>query len=257
MAHLAIYTSNYGKYSPGDVIFAKTQMEIHSTHCEQISVIKSRIPGEKTPINSILKSWYDLIYEFRFERVSDTEVLRVKLSDNTTEVFGHPSIDVKQFIGRRKNAGLFGVEGTEVWYGGNIRYTTSANASMWQTLQTKYGIHPSTHPVLDRWPCGNLEVKHFLTCSVDNLENNLQQYKDLIDSEYSLDIKGAWNLVKLRKKRLPLLALSGLFNIPLNQIQDPTVEVSKRETIADIPLIFRDDRCVLDRLIIPQLIQSV
>lgn len=255
MAHLTIHTETVGKYRAGDVIFGRTRHEIQCCNCEHIANLKSRIPHTKTPVNSLLKTWNDLTYEYRFERVSATEILRVRLADNFTELFGSPAIDVREFVARRGNAAMFGEDGSELWYGGNIRYASKAIEVMWTAIENQTGIHPDTHPVLNRWPCGNLEVKHFLACTIHELESNAAVYRLLTQPKYTLDAEGRPTQTTFRERRIPLVNLATIFNIRVQDIQDKNIEIARRNVLAGIAFVHRDDRCETDVATLTAMVQ--
>jgi hypothetical protein len=122
--------------------------------------------------------WLSTVSQYKFERVSRTEVKRILLSDMSEEVLSNTPngngerIDVKAYVERRiahakrSNAGgkaLFGTPGREVWYGGRTDVSRPNLTTVWAEIER---VTPNRQRDFTSYP--NLNRKKHLVLQTDD-----------------------------------------------------------------------------------------
>lgn len=161
MAEIICKVGQGSTYEDGDILcaFNNTHIKyVHANHiCKPIGFNSSGLRSRDT-LAEVLFVNTSL---YRFERVSNS-VKRTNLITNQIDIFDqtpqwidgkYQSIDVERFLQRRinqSNHNIFGVTGSEVWYGGNRDIEID---SVWERIedetnhnrsQRKYQIFPLT-----------------------------------------------------------------------------------------------------------------
>ena len=154
-------------YKDGDVLCAFNQRAIRCCHAQHICHprIATRNRDGLILTTEVIADWYEATHFYRFERISRTEVRRVIISTGASEEFdGSPNVngeymDVELYVSRRKARSdhrLFGIAGSEVWYGG-IKDMSDANmTTVWTAIETKTAHREASYT---RWPHGRKDIR--------------------------------------------------------------------------------------------------
>ena len=205
MAELLLKIDPGANYDDGDVLCAFNRRAIRCCHAQHICHprIATRngsgliVPGSPAHV------FFEATHQYRFNRVSATQVLRTDLVASDTEVLGlRPNakgeqIDVRLFVARRKRKAdhrLFGEDGAEVWYGGRKDFSNAKLDIVWTAIETQTPLREADHA---RWPMGRLDVRHHLPVRVEEFDDAVQA--TLVSQE--LDETDPENPVVIRKRR--------------------------------------------------------
>ena len=83
MAELAIKVGSGANYKDGDILCAFNSRRIRCTHAQHICHVKQAgggIGGLRDNAH-VARDWFEHTHQYRFERVSRTEIKRILLSD--------------------------------------------------------------------------------------------------------------------------------------------------------------------------------
>ncbi len=193
MAELLLKIGSVGisqaHYQDGDIVAAFNQVRISHVHAQHICLPRNlagakpvNAEGFRDDLTGLARTYFDTVYQYRFERVSRTEVKRILLSDLSEQVFGPTpdadgkAIDVPAFVARRldyakrastKGAGkaLFGTLGAEAWYGGRTMVDAARLVTIWDAIEAR-----TSQRLVDHFffPLGRLDFRHFLALQVDD-----------------------------------------------------------------------------------------
>ncbi len=171
MAELALKIGTLGTnlsrdYQDGDILCAFNSRRIRCIHAQHICHRKLAGGGVGVHRNDahVARDWFELTHEFRFERVSGTEILRTTLADLTEELInGTPRLidgqmqhmDVEAYVRRRlahDRHKIFGTAGSEVWYGGDTDVSNAAMDLVWAAIETKTPLREVDHTRFPVWP---------------------------------------------------------------------------------------------------------
>lgn len=240
-------------YENGDIVCAFTDRRIQHQHAEAIChPWKAGLNADGLrPAGSLSESALQVLKQYRFERVSTTEVRRInqwtgdeKVIDGTPDADGE-HIDVQEFLMRRKaarapdggpKAALFGSEGSEVWYGGRTDKNQSATDAVWDHIETATDV-TRTDEDMTLWPFGRLETRHFLairTKSMTEIEaREMVQPKWKRDSNGDLVYDEDGNKIRLKKRKHYIVwrDLLGDLGVSEADVLDRTVEVGRSREV--------------------------
>src|SRR5690606_7585327 len=149
------------------------QRRIKCCHAGNICHIRKakRNPDGLILSTELARDWYENTHLYRFERVSEREVLRINLVEDKEEIFSdktEQSIDVPLFIARRKmkwDHYLFGEVGREIWYGGKKNFSEDKIDLIWNAIETKTQLREVNYRL---WPAGIQELKSHLFIVTNN-----------------------------------------------------------------------------------------
>ena len=162
-------------FKNGDIIHAMNDLRIHYVHSQHICH-KDKIGftgAGLRPANSLTEMWLSKAMQYKFERISKSEVRRTELALLTSEVFSDKPnakgeiIHVAEYIRRRLKHPkhlVFGVAGSEVWYGGRTRGTTSVIDSIWSEIEHRTAYKKADY---GKFPWGLSDMKDNLVISID------------------------------------------------------------------------------------------
>jgi hypothetical protein len=227
LAELVIKIGTVGPnpaYQDGDIIAAFNQRRIRQVHAEHICDINNfGFKSDGLRPDSISRTIQDLTREYRFERISETQVNRIILATQSIETFSNPEIDVKSFVERRLNHPkhrIFGTPGSEVWYGGDTDFSNAKLNTVWQQIEAQT---PNLESNFTLWPLGTQDKKSFLSIKVDDFtdEETVELTSKETDTSDPLS-----EIVQKRKWRVDWKSLTLPASIP--DIQDRTKEVDVR-----------------------------
>lgn len=209
MAELAIKVgSNLGTqaYKDGDILCAFNSRRIRCTHAQHICDYRKigRNGGGLIVSSSVAKDFFDHTHQYKFQRISKTEIKRITLSDMSEEALSDKpnvkgeQIAVEEFIRRRKMRSdhyLFGNIGSEFWYGGRKDFSNAKMDLVWNAIETKTPLRESNHTL---WPTGAQDLKVHLFLSVDDFDDS--ETENLVESEIDETDLDNPIIVKKRKR---------------------------------------------------------
>lgn len=172
-------------YKDGDILCAFNRRRIRCTHAQHICHINRAARNESGLIvgTEIARDFFETTHQYQWERVSANELRRTNLVTGTEIVYGSTPVEdpdrpgrmihcnVRSFLRRRRqrnNHYIFGEEGAEFFYGGRIDFSESKVESVWDAIESKTPFRRIDH---DRWPMGNLDVRHHLPITVDEFDD--------------------------------------------------------------------------------------
>jgi hypothetical protein len=158
MAEMLIKIGESGGYQDGDVLVAIPNVHIQASHAELVAspVYEGHNTDGLRHPDRLARNWSDIVYEYRFERVSRREVKRVTLGANGEALSEVPvlgvEMDVEAFLSqarRHPRHRIFGVNGSEFWYGGKYHVTDQHMQNVWNAIESR-----SLHRRVGRCTCG-------------------------------------------------------------------------------------------------------
>lgn len=161
-------------YQDGDIVCAFNDRRILCCHAE-MHCHPRRAPRNGSGLilpGSLAQRWYERTAQYRFERVSATEVRRTVIATGQVEVIGpRPNargerMDVRLYLRRRRARAdhrIFGEDGAEVWYGGTTDVSMPVVAAVWDEIEEHSPHRRAEHRL---WPLGGVERRHFLPLSM-------------------------------------------------------------------------------------------
>jgi len=206
---LVLITGPHSTYEDGDVLMAYNSRRISHVHSEMICNprIKGKriggFVGNKQPLAQI---FCENTCEFKFEKISKTEVRKTRLSDMqelliTTNQdfvdFGLKTVrmDINLYINRRsvaKKKLLFGTKGREIWYGGNTFADNTNLNIIWTAIETHTPLRKINH---QNYP--GLNFKKYLIIDVVDFDD--QTSGDLMSP--LTDNTDPENIIVLKKRK--------------------------------------------------------
>lgn len=186
MAEIIVSVRDQGNYRDGDVICAFSDKRIERVNQEHICSKKLQARGDHgyLPINSLPYKLLHKTKQYWFVRQNKDTVRRYTLADMTFEDFTKPDIDVEYYLFRRRKHAqnlVFGVEGSEEWFGGRTLTDRPALNRCWDFIEadTPEGRDDA---LCKLWPYGRLDVRHFLPMRVDRMTD--KQADDWVEPQY-------------------------------------------------------------------------
>lgn len=188
MAEIILKIGDSALWEDGDVVEAVNNKTTSATHAEILSdPRKEGFNSDGLRPSGLGKSYLDCVFQYRFERVSKTEITRTELDssglaiENSTEVFGADKINVEEFVLRRyrnPNHKLFGSRGREFWYGGAVSTDENSLSSAWDYIEY-YTENLRESDEFKYFPLGSLDKKHFLAVPmVDFVDDAMTEKKE-------------------------------------------------------------------------------
>ena len=150
-AHLLVKKTsknNEADFEQGDIVHAFNQKRLLKVYAEIITNPKTAPRNQDTLIepNSLLDIYLQNTKQYKFERISETEIRKTNLETNQTDILSNTpnqnreAMDVQLFINRRLKSNthqLFGTKGHEYWYGGKDITTTEKLIIIWDRIETR------------------------------------------------------------------------------------------------------------------------
>jgi hypothetical protein len=155
-------------------------------HAEQVCHLDHAgfTPSGLRPMDALARDFREAVCQFRFARVSATEVERVDLTTGTRVVFGavpvmvdgvRQHMHVAAFVQRRQQHprhGLFGAPGAEQWYGGREDRSSARLDLVWQAIEAKTPQRESDQE-FQHWPAGTQDLRSHLMLAVDEFDDGV------------------------------------------------------------------------------------
>ncbi len=194
MAELVLKVNDGANYEDGDILCCFNRRNIRSNYAQMICRLGTepgdynkdglRIPGslpDALRINTM---------QYKFQRVSETEVQRIAQADASQQLFGPPDIFVSEYITRRRRSkrhAIFGDVGSEYWYGGNTDYSLGAIIKVWAQIKRLTG-QDIDDPGFNLAPLGNQDIRSHLAVRMQEVTD--QEAAELVSPEYAVDENG-------------------------------------------------------------------
>jgi len=225
-------------YEDGDIVCAFNCRRIRCVHAEQICHIKTagfNSDGLR-PLNSLPELFQKETYQYRFERVSKTEVKRINQITLEEEILSNipnakkEHIYLEEFLTRRKKHPthrIFGTTGAEIWYGGRSDVSNFRLDTVWQKIEEKTELREVDYK---DWPFSDAELSHFFVVPTDDFDE--VQASELVSSINSEpDEEGNTTIIKKRKNKVGFRDELGLSGETLGKIDDMKIKIPKPKSI--------------------------
>lgn len=198
MAELLIKIGDGAHYSDGDVLCAFSDRAVACVHAQHICHHRKSKRNQSGLIvaGSLTQDFMEQVSQYRFERISATEIHRTLLADGSVKTFGPGAIDVRLFVRRRKanpNCMMFGEDGREVWYGGRSDFSSLAVGRVWDRIEAKSN-HRRSEEKHTLWRMGRLDVRSHLAIRTEPMDDT--EAESFIEPQYEIDDSGrfVWSL---------------------------------------------------------------
>jgi hypothetical protein len=245
MAELALKIGAGANYIDGDILCAFNSRRIRCVHAQHICHVKNAGGGIGALRDNahVARDWFEHMRQYRFERVSRTEIKRILLSSmKEVLIDGTPKLidgkmqhmDVSLYIVRRlahKRHKIFGSPGAEVWYGGRTDVSDAKLTLVWNAIETKTAFREVDFPL---WPVGSQDLISHLFVTVDDF--NEAEADDLVSPE--LDLTDPKDPIVVKKRRRYIDWKASIDSAEHTKIEDKTVSVDLRGTMT--PLVRGD-----------------
>lgn len=216
MAEILLKIQPGAGYEDGDILCAFNRRRTRQCHAERIchpwknGIGKSGLRPSNGPAEAMLAA----VSQYRFDRVSQYEVLRTDLITGEQELFSKTpnkrgeAIDVEQWVARRlrekapdggPKASVFGEPGRERWYGGRTDTSDAVLDKVWQSVAEKTGRLESEDE-FQLWPMGRLDIRRHLAVRTTDFSD--EEAELLVQPLIELDGKGEPVLVDDQPKQL-------------------------------------------------------
>jgi hypothetical protein len=186
-------------YKDGDIVQAFSNDRIYMCHAEMICSVKNfplDVVTGLRPNGGLFMKFMEKSHQFKFVRVSETEVKRINLDTLEEDILSNTPnssgerIDVHQYLLSRFRISkhtIFGESGAEIWYGKSRRGDIEA---IWNDIETHSDNLKNQH---SSWPLTDIEKRHFLPL-------NASGFKGGIVTEISNDTVSDRNLAVYQTK---------------------------------------------------------
>ncbi len=212
MAEIALkvgsVSANPEQYQDGDIVAAFNSRMIRCTHAQNICHVKQAGGGRNAHRSDahVARDWFENTHQYRFERVSRTEIKRITLADmSEVTINDTPQLidgkmqhmDVERYIQRRlahEGHKIFGTDGAEVWYGGRTDVSNAKLDLVWAAIESKTAFLEANHT---KWPAGGRDLMTMLFLPVNDFSDT--DSESYVASEY--DLTDPDNPVVVRKRK--------------------------------------------------------
>ena len=228
------------EYQDGDVVCAFNERRILCCHAEMIChVQKVELNSEGLNPEDCLTRWMlEQFSQFKFERVSDTEVKRTNTLTGSSDIIDStPNNDgeymlVDQFLAnkrKRNDHNIFGRDGAEVWFGGKIDTTIENVNLLWDKIESESDNIRADHK---RWPLTSLEKMRFFGVNTNHGDHD----GDCDDEECEEHVRSSvdehdGSLLKKRAYYVHYTDLSLPSSVSVEDIRNPEKLLDIREEI--------------------------
>ena len=245
IAELAIKVGAGSSYQDGDIIAAFNSRRIRCIHAQHICHVKNAGGGIGILRDNthVARDFFEHTHQYRFERVSKTEIKRITLADLSEVVIdGTPKrvdgkrqhMDVEAFVRRRlahDRHRMFGADGAEIWYGGRTDMSNAAMTLVWNAIESKTANREVDFPLA---PAGRQDLISHLFVTVDDFDETVAT--DLVSSE--LDLTDPDNPITIKKRRRHIVWRDSIPSNDHADVENKERKYDKRATM--IPLVRTD-----------------
>ncbi len=181
-AQLILIVGSHPTYQDGDIICAFNRRRIRDVHAQHICHVKHATHNADGlhDLDTLPEVLRINTRQYKFERISATEVRRTDLdtldqlvfSNTPISVNGHMEhMDVKLFVKRRRahsRHAMFGSNGNEVWYGGRTNGAYDRLTTIWNEIEARTVNREEN---FTEWPATPKELKRFLIISTNDFDD--------------------------------------------------------------------------------------
>ncbi len=219
-AQLFLMTGSNPVYEDGDILSVFNRRCIRGMWADNICQPRNfgfNSDGLRNP-GTLPEKYQENAYQFRFERISATEVRRTDLKTLDQVVLGptptlidgtQQYIFVDEFIARRKSNSrhkIFGSDGAEIWYGGKLDVSWTKLDTIWEEIESRSlaELGEQKNEVDHRdWPATARELSRFLIVSVNDFDDATAAtlIEPLFDVDGETILKKRKNFIQWRQLR--------------------------------------------------------
>lgn len=247
MAELVLQIQeNHPTYEEGDILCAFSDRRIGVVHASHICHPRQHgFTSDGLRARDTLLEVYQLKgYQYKFVRVSQTEVQRINLATLGMDILGPTPnkageyIDVRLFLERRlkhPSHTVFGIPGAEIWYGG--RWNPDVD-NIWSEIEARTNKRRDDHR---KWPLTDHERRVFLPIGTSDMPE--QEASDLVEAIFDVDASGeirrdangAPLILKARANQIPRTLLMSRIGgrLSLTQLRDKSLVKDLRDVMLD------------------------
>lgn len=231
MAEVQIKIGSSGSYEDGDVIETLNDRHISQMWVDFLTNIKHDVftPEGLRRLGTIYELGLDLRCQYKFERISSTQVRRTdRISDTVVVYDWFPNAQgeyinveehVRYLLSRKKRHKVFGTLGAEVWYGGRTINTAATLDSVWSILESMSKHRKADYQLAPR---GRQELKSHYVVSIDDFD-------DATESTYNTgEYDALGNLLTKSKYGVNWRQLHGMTPRKMEKIMDKRTRVDDR-----------------------------
>lgn len=221
-------------YKDGDVLVVKNRPQIRAANAQTLSRWwKEGFTNDGLRPDGLAKAVQNKTYEFRFERVANDLVNKIRTADDVLiATYGSPGsvgpgpephnpdghMYVDEFVRRRikhHRHRIFGVAGSEIWYGGSENWISTDNLDFcWNEIETRTPELESNHP---DWPATPIEKRTFLCARISNTTD--QEAADMMEQEIGVASEESVSVVSIQNN----VPSAGQHTVVLSA--EPTLEI--------------------------------
>ncbi len=236
MAELVLMTGARGGYEDGDILHAHNDAYLLWQHTQSITDHRKVPGGFFKPIDCMACKRLEAVSQYKFQRISRTEIKRITLSDMGEETLSatpnvkNEAIDVPEFIARRKAGGklpMFGSEDSVIWFGGHTSLTKLSE--LWTDVITpETGLLEADHKQKTNY--SHHFLKRYLVVVTTDFDEVRRGIIENTDVEYTNP--GDAVLLAKRRHKVDWRNMSGMSAKTIADIEDTSVKVDvKRDVI--------------------------
>ncbi len=181
-AQIIIQPGPHATYQDGDILCAFNRRRIRCVHAEYICHVRHQGFNSDglRDLDTLPEVFQKETYQYKFERISVTEIRRTNLGTLDEEVIGPTPtlIDgrmqhmaVAEFIMRRKAHArhrIFGTAGAEIWYGGRTNAAWEKLDTIWDEIEARTA---NVETDFEFWPITPKELERFLIVSTNDFDD--------------------------------------------------------------------------------------
>ena len=204
MAEFIIKIGDSPSYKEGDILCAFNDKRIKQVHAEHICDYKKQ-PFNSDGLNTdgIHRQFLELVYQYRFDRVSQKSVIRTNLWTGEQDLLSDmpntkgEQIKADLYIKRRtahQNHRIFGAKGREYWYGGKTNQSLQAIDSVWAMIEAETQERKENYTL---WPLTDREKAAHVALNVEDFgdSQSVSFVEDVRDTEGEIIEKRACRLL--------------------------------------------------------------
>lgn len=206
------------KYRDGDVLLALNDRRILAVHAQGLARTYGRgFKSNGLRPDGLPRSIRERVATWRYERVSEHEVLRTHLPTGVQDVLGptpndhgevtRPALKLAKKLQSDKHA-VFGETGREVWYGGPYRWDAVQTASAWDAIESRSALRRG-HPRFASLAWADKELCKHLALRVPDMDDELARRLtapeiDFDDRQPEFDFENGVGKNTVQRRRLNL-----------------------------------------------------
>jgi hypothetical protein len=194
-------------YRDGDILCVMNNRRIRQVHMEHLC--HPRVDGKKVKglaCNGypLLQSMLELTKQYKYERVSNDEVLRTNLRTLDTDTLSPLAVDPKlrmavvqtcnKMIAADTKSVVFGVAGSEVWYGGRTYVADDDLGQVWTEIETNSSYREEN---FISFPWGRMDGFAHLAITINNMSD--ARAHELVEAD--VDNTDPENPITVRRRR--------------------------------------------------------